>query len=114
MKKFSLLSVSMAALLSSPLLLAQVGATTVAPAPTAKAQATDADGDGRLTPSELTPGTRLAQRFEALDLNHDGALTQNEYVAPSASIDHLSGRRNPAMGATGTGSSDVHGNRASN
>jgi len=114
MKKSLLMSASLAGMLCSPLLLAQVGSTSVAPAPASKAQATDANGDGKLTKSELTPGTRTAQRFDDLDLNHDGVLSQNEYIAPSGSIDHLSGRKNPAMGETGTGTSDVHGHRASN
>lgn len=114
MKKSFLVSATLAAVLCPPLLLAQVGSTSVAPAPASKAQATDANGDGKLTKSELTPGTRIAQRFEALDLNHDGVLTQNEYVAPSGSVDHLSGRKNPVMDETGTGTADVHGNRASN
>ncbi len=114
MKKSLLMSATLAGLLCSPLLLAQVGSATAAPTTPNKAQATDKNGDGKLTKSELTPGTRTAQRFEDLDLNHDGMLTQNEYVVPSASIDQLSGRKNPAMGSGEPGTSDVHGNRASN
>ena len=103
-------------LLCSPLLSAQAGSPTAVPsAPSTTAQATDANGDGKLSKSEVTPGTSVAQRFDDLDLNHDGVLTQNEYVVPSASIDQLSGRKNPEMGSeTGKGTSDVHGNRASN
>lgn len=113
-----LLCATLAGLLGSPLLVsAQVGATSVAPAPSAKAQATDKNGDGKLSKDEVEPGTSIAQRFDDLDLNHDGALTQNEYVSPSASIDHLSGRKNPLTGSTEgapSATSDVHGNRASN
>jgi len=53
----------------------------------------DRDGDGKLTPAELSarrrahgradgqPGPFAQKRFEGLDANHDGVVTLNEYIA---------------------------------
>jgi hypothetical protein len=82
MRKSVVISAALAVLLCPPLLLAQLGSTSVAPVPASQAQATDANGDSKLSKSELTPGTRIAQRFEALDLNHDGVLTRKRVHRP--------------------------------
>lgn len=46
---------------------------------TTGAMATDVDGDGCYSASEVTPGTSLAKRFAARDTNHDGKICKDEY-----------------------------------
>jgi hypothetical protein len=43
------------------------------------AMATDVDGDGCYSKSEVKPDSGLAKRFDARDLNHDGKLCKDEY-----------------------------------
>ena len=42
----------------------------------------DKDGDGCLSPAELTPGGQLAKRFATRDTNGDGKLCKDEYYTP--------------------------------
>lgn len=44
--------------------------------------ATDTDGDGCLSQSELEPGSQLSKRFATRDANGDGKLCKDEYFFP--------------------------------
>ena len=46
---------------------------------TTGAMATDVDGDGCYSMSEVKPDSNLARRFTTRDFNHDGKICKDEY-----------------------------------
>jgi uncharacterized membrane protein YgcG len=74
---------------------AQPDSDPVASSPPAKSLGTDRNRDGKMSRTEVTPGSAADKRFDKRDLNHDGQLGQDEYYMPPGSGGNVSGRNNP-------------------
>jgi len=69
------------------LLLAGAGvASAQAPDPAAIIKNWDKDGDGAVSKDEWVAAGRPAERFDAVDANHDGKVTAEELAAAMAAM----------------------------
>ena len=61
--------------------LAQAPAAGTTPAPRPSFKQLDADGDGKLSRSEVASNPKLSQSFDSIDTNKDGFLSSDELRA---------------------------------
>lgn len=71
MKRFTLLSLTIAGVLAA-------GASLAAPGAAGRAAKLDANGDGAIDRTEAAARPWLAAKFDQLDANHDGRISANE------------------------------------
>jgi hypothetical protein len=78
---------------SAAALLAGIGAAAhaQAPDPAAIVKAWDKDGDGAVSKDEWTAAGRPAERFDAVDANHNGKVTTEELAAAMAKMRQQNG-----------------------
>ncbi|HEV2531148.1 EF-hand domain-containing protein [Phenylobacterium sp.] len=71
-------------------------ASAQAPAPADIIKAWDKDGDGTVDKAEWIAAGRPAERFDLVDLNHDGKITVEELTAAMAAMRQRQGGAPPA------------------